>query len=119
MATYRKLPLSGGTANGRGILVASSSIATPTVIHTTGSSGFDEIWVYAVNTTTSSVKLTLLWGGTTDPNDTIEFTVPAENGLYLVAPGLLLSGGETPLVVRAFAGSASVIALHGYVNRVV
>ncbi len=117
MATYSKLALSGGTANGRGILVASNTIATPTMIHTTGASGFEEIWIYAVNTSASSVKLTLLWGGTTDPNDTIEFTVPAENGLYLVAPGLILQGSS--LSVRAFAATASVVALHGYVNRVV
>lgn len=115
MATFSKLPLSGST-NGRQILVAAT--ATPgTLIHTavSGTSSLDEIWLYAVNTSTSAVKLTLEYGGVTAPNDHIELTVAAESGLVLVSPGLVLNNA---LVVRAFAATTNVLAISGYVNRI-
>jgi hypothetical protein len=119
MATFSKNILSEST-NGRGILVAQTATAG-TPIHTgpTATSSFDEIWLYAQNTSASAVKLTVEWGGVTAPNDHIEFTVPAESGLYLIAPGLLIKGNATALVVRAFAATASVLTIHGYVNKIV
>ena len=119
MAVFNKNILSGST-NGRGILVAAT--ATPgTLIHTgpTATSSFDEIWIYAKNTSATAVKLTLEWGGVTAPNDHIEFTVPAEAGLYLIAPGLLIKGNATALIVRAFAATTNVVTVHGYVNQIV
>ena len=119
MATFSKNILSGST-DGRGILVAATATAG-TLVHTgpTVVTSFDEIWMYAQNTSASAVKLTVEWGGVTAPNDHIEFTVPAESGLYLIAPGLVIKGNATALVVRAFAATASVIAIHGYVNKIV
>jgi hypothetical protein len=115
MATYTKNLLSGST-NGKGIKVVATATAGTTV-HTavTGTTDFDEIWIYAVNSDTSSHKLTLEWGEATAPDGNIEVTIPAESGLVLVAPGLLL---QNSLVVKAFAASANVIILHGYVNRI-
>jgi hypothetical protein len=118
MATFTKNILSAST-DGRAIKVAAT--ATPgTTIHTgpSNSAQFDEIWLYAMNTDTSARKLTIEWGGTSAPDDLIEITLDAEPGLVLVAPGLLLKGNATPLIVRAFAASANVITLHGYVNRI-
>lgn len=115
MATFSKLPLSGST-NGRQILVAATT--TPgTLVHTavSGTSSLDEIWLYAVNTSTSAVKLTIEYGGTTAPNDHIELTVAAESGLVLVSPGLVINNG---LAIRAFAATTNVIAVSGYVNRI-
>ena len=114
MATYSKIPLSGST-NGRQIAVAATATAG-TLIHTavSGTSSLDEIWIYAVNSSTSAVKLTLEWGGTTANTDHIELTITGESGLVLVTPGLILQNG---LVVRAFAGTTNVINLSGYVNR--
>ena len=114
MATFSKLPLSGST-NGKGIQVAAT--ATPgTTIHTavSGTSSFDELWIYAVNISTSSVKLTMEYGGTAAA-DNIEITLPGEQGLTLVIPGLFLNNAQ---VVTAFAGATNVISIHGYVNRV-
>jgi hypothetical protein len=118
MATFSKEVLSGST-NGRGILVAATATAG-TTIHTgsSTSSVIDEVWLYAVNTSASNVKLTVEYGGTTSPNDLIEFTVPAEAGLYLIVPALLIKGNATPLVVRAFAATTNVIVIHGYINRI-
>jgi hypothetical protein len=115
MATFSKLPLSGST-NGRQILVAAT--ATPgTLIHTavSGTSSLDEIWLYAVNTSGVSVKLTIEYGGVSSPGDHIELTVSGESGLVLVCPGLVMNNG---LVVRAFAGTTNVLAISGYVNRI-
>jgi hypothetical protein len=121
MATFTKLALqpAGTTGTGLGILVAATATAG-TAIHTasTTATTIDEIWLYAVNTHTADIKLTIEWGEATEPNGNIEYTVKAENGLYLVIPGLLLQGNATAKVVRAFAGTANEIVIHGYVNRI-
>jgi hypothetical protein len=44
--------------------------------------------------------------------------VQPEAGLVTVAPGLLIKGNATPLVIRAFAGTANVITIHGFVNQI-
>ena len=118
MATFTKQVLSGST-DGKGILVAATATAG-TTIHTGSATAtvIDEIWLYAVNTSASSVKLTIEYGGVSAPNDHIEFTVPAESGLYLIVPALLIKGNATPLVVRAFAATTNVVVVHGYVNRI-
>ena len=115
MATYSKVLLSGGT-NGKQIKVVATATAG-TTIHTatSGSSNLDEIWLYAVNSSSSSVKLTIEWGEATAPDGNIEVTVPAEDGYMLVVPGLLL---QNSLVVKAFAGTTNVILINGYVNRI-
>lgn len=115
MATYTKTLLSGST-NGKQIKVAAT--ATPgTTIHTAvaGTSSLDEIWLYAINTSASSVVLTIEFGGTTSPDDTMIVTIPSKAGLMLIIPGLLLQNG---LVVKAFAGTTNVIDIVGFVNRI-
>lgn len=118
MATFTKQILSGST-DGRAIKVAATATAG-TLIHTgsTTSTTLDEIWLYAQNTDTTARKLTIEWGGVSSPDDLIELTVGAETGLVLVVPGLLIKGNATALVVRAFAATANVITIHGYVNRI-
>ena len=115
MATYSKVLLSGCT-NGKQIKVAATATAG-TTIHTatSGTSNLDEIWLYAVNSSSSAVKLTIEWGEATAPDGNIEVTVPAEDGYMLVVPGLLL---QNSLVVKAFAGTTNVILINGYVNRI-
>jgi len=115
MATYSKELLSGST-EGKGILIATDATAG-TLIHTAvaGTTDIDEIWLYAVNTHSADIKLTLEWGEATEPNGNIEITVPAEEGLMLLVPGLLLQGGN---VVRGFAGTSNEIVVHGYVNKI-
>lgn len=115
MATFSKVLLSG-SSNGKAILVAATATAG-TTIHTatSGSTDLDEIWLYAVNSSASTVKLTLEWGEATAPNGNIELTINAEAGLALLTPGLLL---QNSLVVRAFAATANVITIHGFVNRI-
>jgi hypothetical protein len=119
MATYTKVHLSGSTG-GQPIKVDATATAG-TLIHTTGTSitDIDEIWVYANNTSTSEVKLTIEYGGTTNPDNQIEIPIAAEAGLVLVIPGLILSGNvDVGRVVRAFAATTNVINITGYVNRI-
>jgi hypothetical protein len=89
-------------------------------LHTGSSTAttYDEVWLYAQNTDTSAVKLTIEWGGTTSPDDLIEVTVQPEAGLVSIAPGLLIKGNATPLVIKAFAATANVITIHGFVNQI-
>lgn len=121
MATFSKLTLqpAGTTGTGLGIKVAATATAG-TAIHTasTVSTTIDEIWLYAVNTSTSSVKLTIEWGEATAPDGNIEVTILPEAGLVTIIPGLPLQGNATPKVVRAFAATANVIVMHGFVNRI-
>lgn len=115
MATYSKQLLSGST-NGKQIKVTQTATAG-TTIHTavSGTSDLDEIWLYAVNSSSSPVKLTIEWGEATAPDGNIEITLAAEDGYSIIVPGLLLQNG---LVVKAFASTADVILINGYVNRI-
>ena len=118
MATFTKKILSGST-DGKSIKVVQTATAG-TTIHTGSATAttIDEVWIYAVNSSASSVKLTIEWGEATAPDGNIEVTVLPEAGLVTVIPGLLIVGNATPLVVKAFAGTASVIAIHGFVNQI-
>lgn len=115
MATFTKQLLSGST-DGKNIKVVATATAG-TLIHTAvaGTSDLDEVFIYATNTSTSNVKLTIEFGGVASPDDLIEVYISMESGLVLVIPGLLL---QNSLVVRAFAGTTNVIEINGYVNRI-
>lgn len=117
MAVTATRVLLSGSTNGRAVKVAATATAG-TLIHTsaTGTTTWDEIWLWAFNTDTNTIKLTLEWGGTTSPDDTIEQYLAPESGAVLVAPGLNLNNS---VVVRAFAGTANVVGIVGYVNRLV
>lgn len=118
MATISKIELSGST-DGRPTKVAATS--TPgTIIHTaasvTGADNYDELWLWACNTDTTARKLTVEWGSTTSPDDTIEWTnLAPEDGLVQIIPGLILQNG---LIARAFASSGNVVIIVGYCNRI-
>lgn len=115
MAIYSKQKLSGST-NGKAVKVAATGTAG-TLIHTAiaGTTSWDEVWLYAVNSSASAVKLTIEWGEASAPDGNIEKTIPAEDGLYCIIPGLLIQNG---LEIRAFAASANLILIHGFVNRI-
>ena len=116
MATFTKTLLSGST-NGKAIKVVATATAG-TTIHTavSGTASLDEVWLYAHNSSASTVKLTPEWGEATAPDGNIEINIGAEGtGLVLVSPGILL---QNSLVVKAFAATANVVTLTGYVNRI-
>jgi hypothetical protein len=113
--TVSRIPLSGST-HGRGVKVAATS-SSGTTIHTATSSttDCDVVTIYAYNSSASAVNLTLQWGGTTSVDDDIKLSIPATSGLTLIAPDLVL---RNSLVIRAYAGTADVVTIHGFANRV-
>jgi hypothetical protein len=118
MATFTKQKLSGST-DGLGIKVTGTGTGSTVTVHTavagTTVGTFDEIWLYANNTSASAVKLTIEWGTATAADGNIELTIAAESGLVLVIAGLILQNAK---VVKAFAATADVILLTGYVNAI-
>jgi len=113
MATFSKVKLSGST-DGKQIKVAATATAG-TTIHTAHATALDEIWLWAVNSDSTARKLTIEWGEATAPDGNIEVTIPAESGYLLVVPGMILTNS---LVVKAFAATANVVCINGYVNRI-
>ena len=118
MPTFAKNKLSGST-DGKAIKVTGTSTGATVTVHTavagTTVGTFDEIWVYANNTSSTSSKLTLEWGTATAADGNIEVSIAGESGLVLVIPGLILQNG---MVVKAFADAANVLLLTGYVNGI-
>ena len=112
-STFTKVILSGSTS-GKQIKVAATATAG-TTIHTAHATSLDEIWLWAVNSSTTAVKITVEWGEATAPDGNIEVTIPGESGYLMVVPGLVLTNS---LVVKAFAGTANVILVNGYCNRI-
>ena len=117
MAKVLKRKLSDST-DGMGILVVATATAG-TDLHTavagTTAGTFDEVWLWAVNTHTADVELTIEYGGVTSPKDVIVMTIPFDSGLVLVCPGLIL---QNAIDVAAFASVASVVSIFGFVNSI-
>ena len=121
MATFSKLTLQPAGTTGTGLGIKVGAVGTPgTAIHTasTVSTTIDEIWLYAVNTGGAATKLTIEWGETTAPDGHIEVSVLPEAGLVTIVPGFPLQGNASAKVVRAFAGAADAVVVHGFVNRI-
>lgn len=114
MATYTKKTLSG-SSQGQAIKVAATS-SPGTLIHEgpTRRSYRHEVWLYASNSDTTARKLTIEWGGA---NNVLELTVPAEGGLALLIPGLIIDRNDPALTIRAFCATADVISLYGYIGE--
>jgi chorismate mutase len=116
MATFAPVHGSGSTS-GRMVKVAAT--ATPgTTLHTAvgGANDFDEIVIAAMNSDSVPRLLTIELGGTTDPDDLIEMTIPAQDGLHIVVPkgAVRMNGG---LTIAAFAATADVIVCTVTVDR--
>jgi hypothetical protein len=118
MATYSRRLLSGSTS-GKPIKVAATSIGSGTTIHAaiSGSSSFDEIYLWVSNTDTSTRSITISWGDTTDPDGLIckSVSIPANSPPIPLVSGLVLNGG---LSILAAGSSANVLLISGYVNRI-
>jgi len=118
MSTFAPVLLSGST-QGRQIKVVATATAG-TTIHATGISATvqDEVWLWATNSDTTARKLTIEFGGVSAPDDLVEITIPPESGPVLVIPGWRLTGsGAAASTVGAFAATANVVTIGGYVNR--
>ena len=117
MATAKKRKLSGST-DGKAIKIAQTATAGDT-IHTavagTTAGTFDEIWLWAYNGHAANVVLTIEFGGADVPDQNIVVTIPFKAGLIPVVPGFIL---QNEMVIKAFAGTANVITINGFVNAI-
>lgn len=112
--------LLSGSTNGMPIKVVATA-TTGTTIHATGTSSsvIDEVWLYATNTGTATINLTIEFGSTTAPDQNIVVAIPSKSGLSICVAGLTLTGtGSAARTITAFAASANVINIVGYVNRI-
>lgn len=118
MATFTKAALSGST-NGKQIKIVHTVNASADTIHTAtannGANQWDEIWIYATNIDTTPRNLTILWGGTTEPDNQMIVSIPSQSGRILVIDGMIL---QNSLVVKAYASAANVILVDGFVNQI-
>lgn len=110
---YTRIPLSGGTGDGRPISVAAT--ATPgTIIHDTI---VDQVYIWATNRTGTAATLTIEWGGTaTSDHMCSALVIPANSPPILICDGQILSAASGR--IRAFSGTANAINLSGYADRI-
>jgi hypothetical protein len=112
VALTREVP--SGSTDGAGVKVTGTSTAATVTFHTAHASAKDEIHLWAYNDDSVARTLTLEIGGTTDPDNLVVMTIPAQTGLTYVLPGMNLTNSKT---VKAFASAGNVVVLYGYVNR--
>ena len=105
-----KRNLSASTQN-TGVVVTSTA-STGQAVHTAATDP-DQMFLWAYNSDSSDVDLTLAFGGTTS-NNLLVITIPAGQ-TYQVLEGQRL--GPT-LNLRAWAGTTGVINLIGYANSI-
>jgi hypothetical protein len=114
---FKKLHLSGTTD---GNVLAIAATATPgTTIHTattsTSTDSYDEVYLWASNTSTAAINMTLWLGNANNEQDGLDIRVPAAfNGPICVLPGIPLRNGR---VLQATVVTANRIIVFGYVNR--
>ncbi len=113
--TLRKLSQSTDGAAIKVAAIASSG----TLIHTAtagtaAADDYDKIWLWAYNSHSVAVVLTLQFGGTTSPDNDIKKTLQPQTGLVAVLVGNILQNAKE---LRAYASVANVITLTGEVHR--
>ena len=116
ISAIERIPISG-CSNGRGIKITGTTSEGANTIHTATSTDgvIDEVWLYCYNSHTSPVTLYLCLGGTTDPDDIVKITIPAQTGDILVLAGECFNGG---VIIKAYAQTANYLVIRGYVNRI-
>jgi hypothetical protein len=113
MASITKVIPSGST-DGKPVKIAATATAG-TLFHTAHATALDEINLYLTNTDSVDRDVTVEFGGATAPDWNVKFKVPAGETI-LAIPGVPLTNSTT---CRAFASSANVVNMLGYINRIV
>ena len=106
-----------GSADGEMILVTATS-TVGTTIHTStnqvSASRYDEVWLFASNSHSSAVELTIEIDVANTSTSHFIISVPKDDGLYVVLPGVSVHNGK---LITAFAATGSVINIVGYVEQ--
>lgn len=101
------------STDGRPILLATTT-GSGDAVHTVSADAgvMEEVWIWASNTSSSSVTLALYLGGTSSPGDEQHHSLGAHE-TALVCPGMTLQNG---LTVKAKPGTTNVVTISGYSN---
>ncbi len=103
--------------DGEMIVVAATS-TVGTTVHTatslSSSSRYDEVWLFASNSHTSSVDLTIEIDIANKSTSHFKVAIPFNDGLFVVLPGVSVHNGKK---ITAFASVTNVIKLVGYVEQ--
>ena len=106
-----------GSADGEMILVTATS-TVGTTIHTSTSqvsaSRYDKVWLFASNKHSAPVDLTIEIDVANTSTSYFKVSVPINDGLYVVLPGVSIHNGKK---ITAFAATGSVINIVGYVEQ--
>lgn len=105
-----------GSTSGKQISVTGNATGAAVTIHTciAGATSFDEVYLYAVNTSAAAITLTIEWGGTTAKVDNKIMSIPGQSGDVCLVAGQRMNGG---LLIKAFASTINEIQISGTVNR--
>jgi len=115
MTTVTKMPLSEGPANGSGLfIVPAGSPGALVHIAVTGTSSFDEVWLYSSHDSLVSGFMVVQFGSLLSTS-AIDHIVGPLDGLDLLVPGLIINNG---LEVRVYAPAAGNVVIFGFVNRI-
>lgn len=117
MSDYIKVPLTG-SVNGKPIQITATTLGSAQTLHTStsGTSAWDEIWLWVSNPQDIPASITIAFGyDNTDGTlacKTVQ--IPANSEPILVLSGLVLQNSKT---VRAYASISGYINCFGYVKR--
>lgn len=105
------MELSGST-NGRPIQVTGTATGSAVTIHNPGSGNEDVVYLWATNTSGSTVTLTIEWG-TTGVGNELDFVIPP-NETVPILEGIYIEGVQS---IEAYADTGSVVNIVGRVER--
>ncbi len=115
--TETRIGFSAAT-NGATMTVNTTSAFSPMTVHTavSGTTNWDDVWIWAANTDTVSRTISLYFGAHSSIGDQVvgSYDLPPGGAPVLICPGLFLQNSG---VVEAYASIANKINLTGYVNR--
>jgi hypothetical protein len=117
MASIIKKILTGST-DGLPITVSATTTDT-TTIHaiTTATANIDEVWLYAYNSSSLTVTLTVVAGGATASGFFTQ-DIPGRDGFIQVMGGMTFQGNATSRTIVCGASTSMVVQLYGWVNRI-
>ena len=115
MTEVTRVGLSGSTDGAMINVTATATVGN--TIHTatsqTSNSRFDEVWLFASNSHSAAVDLTIEIDIANSSTSKFVVSVPKDDGLYVVLPGISVHNSKK---ITAFAATPAVINICGYVK---
>ena len=106
------------TSNDGEMVLITATSTVGTTVHTATSqvstSRYDEVWLFASNSHSAAVDLTIEIDIANTSTSKFKVSIPKDDGLFVVLPGVSVHNGK---LITAFASVASVINVVGYVEQ--